>query len=137
METRTETRTFLYVEDDPKSREVMEFIIEFDLGHTVHIFQDSSNFIERVEALPTVPDLVFLDIHVAPNDGFTMLKMLRENEKFQHVHIVALTASVMSEEVELLKRAGFDSCLSKPIRMTTFSDDLQRLLGGEKIWRIS
>jgi chemosensory pili system protein ChpA (sensor histidine kinase/response regulator) len=130
-------RTFLYVEDDPKSRDVMEFILEVDLGHKVFIFQDSSNFMERVEALPIVPDLVFLDIHVAPHDGFTMLQMLREHEVYRNVHTVALTASVMSEEIELLKRSGFDSCLSKPIRMATFSNDIERLLGGEKIWRIS
>ena len=131
-----ESQTFLYVEDDAKSRDVMQFILEDDLGHKVFIFQDSTDFIERVEDLPTIPNLVFLDIHVPPHDGFTMLSMLRGHEQYKNVHIVALTASVMSEEIEQLKRAGFDSCLAKPIRMTTFSEVLARLIAGEKIWRI-
>jgi CheY-like chemotaxis protein len=50
--------------------------------------------------------------------------------------VVALTASVMNEEVEQLRAAGFHSCLAKPIDIDTFPDVLNRILDGESVWRI-
>lgn len=118
------------------SRDILEFILQDDLGHMVTIFPDSTDFIKRVEALPHKPDLIFLDIHVAPHDGFEMLSMLRKTDTFKDTHVVAMTASVMNEEIDQLRRAGFDSCLSKPIQFENFPKVLDRLLAGETIWRI-
>jgi CheY-like chemotaxis protein len=135
-ETNQQSLSFLYVEDDPMSRDIMEFILQDDLGHVVTIFPDSIDFIQRVEALPQKPDLIFLDIHLTPHDGFEMLSMLRQHEDYREAHVVAMTASVMNEEIDHLRRAGFDSCLSKPIQYENFPKVLLRLLSGEKLWRI-
>ncbi len=135
-DTNESLRNFLYIEDDPMSREVLQFILEDDLGHKVTIFPDSKDFMTRLEQLPQEPDLIFLDIHVAPHDGFEMLSMLRNSERYQKAHVVAMTASVMNEEIDKLRQAGFDSCLSKPVQFETFPQVLSRLLNGETIWRI-
>lgn len=126
-----------YVEDDPQSRRVVKMLMtgRMNLDH-VTIFENSENFIERVEALSPKPDVIFLDIHVQPHNGFNMLRMLRQLDWTQDVPIVALTASVMSEEVQELRTVGFSGCLAKPIDLTTFPDTFQRILGGESIWRI-
>ena len=132
-----EDRTFVYVEDEPMSRTVMEMLMVRGLGYkNLHIFEDSTDFIARMEALPAVPDLIFLDIHMRPHDGFEMLQMLRGHETFANVPVVALTASVMNEEVDMLKGAGFDSGIAKPIDQTTFSQTLDLILGGEEVWKI-
>jgi hypothetical protein len=49
---------------------------------------------------------------------------------------VALTASVMNEEVHKLREAGFHSVIAKPIDVDTFPDLLHRIVGGETVWRI-
>ncbi len=127
----------LYVEDDPRSRKVMEMCLKLKMRlSNFTIFEDSSRFLERVQSLDPRPNLVFLDIHVKPNSGFQMLEMLRSVETFKHVPVIALTASVMNEEVHMLQTAGFDGCLSKPLDMETFPDNLKRLLNGEHVWRI-
>ena len=127
----------LYVEDDPRSRKVMEMMLKLGmkLSH-VTIFDDSSNFVERVQAIAPRPDIIFLDIHVKPHSGFELLEMLRRLDQFKQVPIVALTASVMNEEVHTLRTAGFDGCFSKPLDIDTFPDNLKRVLDGEHIWRI-
>jgi len=127
----------LYVEDDLQSRRLMSMLLKgrLKLPH-VTILEDSENFLEHVEALDPKPELVLLDIHVKPYSGFEMLAMLREFEWAQHIPIVALTASVMNEEVQQLRRAGFNGCLAKPIDLDTFPDMLERILDGEFIWRI-
>jgi len=127
----------LYVEDDARSARIMKMLLTgtMNLQH-VNIFEESSDFIERVEALSPQPDVIFLDIHVKPYDGFEMLKMLREHPNYRKVPVVALTASVMNEEVEQLRVAGFDSCFAKPLDIDQFPDRLQRVLNGEVMWYI-
>lgn len=127
--------SFVYFEDDPFSRQVMEVLLTLQLGHKdVAIFEDSANFAARLAALPFVPDLIFLDIHMAPHTGFEVLKALREDPRYAHSRIVALTASVMNEEVEQLRVAGFDGVLGKPLDRRSFPDLVDRLLAGEQIW---
>src|SRR5689334_6319716 len=99
----------VYVEDDPMSRESLELLLRRVMGVTqLWIFENSANFIERVKALPRVPDLFLLDIQMQPHSGFEMLEMLRSDPAFRGARAVALTASVMVEEIELLRKSGFN-----------------------------
>ncbi|MCU0499573.1 MAG: response regulator [Anaerolineae bacterium] len=127
----------LYVEDDSKSRRVMQLLLinRMKLPH-VTILEDSQDFLERVLSIDPPPEVIFLDIHVTPLDGFEMLRLLRASKGFDQSKIVALTASVMSEEVVKLREAGFDGCLSKPIDSDIFPQLLERIMQGEQVWAI-
>jgi CheY-like chemotaxis protein len=100
------------------------------------IFEDSANFMARVEGLDVKPDVFFLDIHVRPHDGFAMLKMLREHPDYRDAKVIALTASVMNEEVEELRLAGFDGGIAKPIDQNVFPDLVALILKGERVWHV-
>jgi CheY-like chemotaxis protein len=65
-----------------------------------------------------------------------MLKMLREESDYADARIVALTASVMNEEVTLLRERGFDSIIAKPINVSSFPKLLERLVQGESVWHV-
>ncbi len=129
---------YLYVDDDPLSREVMQMLMETGMGveHLV-MFEDSSDFLKRAQALLQQPDIILLDIHVRPHNGFEMLKMLRSIPEFQTARVIALTASVMSEEVEQLRQGGFDGAIAKPINARTFPGLMQRIIAGEAVWHIA
>lgn len=133
----TKQPVVLYVEDDPQSRKLMSMLLKgrMKLPH-VTILEDSENFQAHVEALDPKPDIILLDIHMKPINGFEMLTLLREYAWVENTPIVALTASVMSEEVQRLRSIGFDGCLAKPIDLQTFPETLERILDGETIWRI-
>jgi two-component system, cell cycle response regulator DivK len=133
----TTNPVFLYVEDDVISRSIMQTLLCRVLKYDhVTIFADSADFMSKVEALPAKPDVIFLDIHVYPHNGFQMLDMLRSHEDYKDTSVVALTASVMNEEVEQLHNAGFDGGIAKPLDQSRFPDLLQRILRKEKIWQI-
>ena len=101
--------TFVYLEDDVLSRQVMEMILVRQLGYSdVVLLEDSTDFAAKIGALPHVPDVIFVDIHMQPHSGFEVLRQLRDNVNYDTSRIVALTASVMSEEVQLLRDAGFE-----------------------------
>lgn len=127
----------LCVEDDSSNRLVMKLLVEKTLkvGHYA-IFEDSTDFLERVRELPVRPDIILLDIHVPPFNGFQMLQMIREDPVYFDTKVVALTASVMNEEVERLRKSGFDGAIGKPITLSTFPVVIERILNGESIWQV-
>jgi len=128
--------TFVYVEDHLPSQTVMKLILR-ELGYVgLTVFSDSHNFIGAIEQLAPEPNVFFLDIHVRPHTGFEMLKMLREHPRFCNAFVIALTASVMSDEIEMLREAGFDGVIGKPISEESFEETLTRLLNGEQLWMI-
>ncbi len=127
----------VYVEDDEMSRMVVDILLHEQMQlSNVMIIENSQDFIERLESLSFVPDVILLDIHVKPLNGFQMLKLLRNHSVYSCKPIVALTASVMNEEVEQLKQAGFDGVLAKPLNEMTFPSVVERILAGEQIWNI-
>lgn len=129
--------TVLYVEDDPHSRKLMSMLLMGRMHlQNVTILEDSHDFESRVLTLNPQPNIVFLDIHVSPITGFEMLEILRRIPAFDSTPIIALTASVMNEEVHKLRNAGFSGCLAKPLDLSTFPDTFQRILNGEAVWRI-
>src|SRR5688572_1507118 len=100
---------FLYVEDDSTSRIVMEMILKHNFAQAqLTMFEDSTDFPNRLQNLPSKPDIIFLDIHMQPYTGFEMLKMIRGNPTYADCTVIALTASVMSEEIEQLEVCGFN-----------------------------
>ena len=129
-------RSVAYVEDDLFSREVMAMLLGVFMAiPTVTILEDSRDFLARVQATAMPPDIFLLDIHVKPLSGFEMLAELRASP-FRDSIVVALTASVMSEEVQQLREAGFDGVIAKPVDMDRFPEQIARLLRKEPVWGI-
>jgi CheY-like chemotaxis protein len=129
--------TFVYVENDPLSREVMKTMFTRGLGYPViTLFENSADFVDKLAALAQKPDVIFLDIHMEPLDGFALLEVIRQNEHYRSTQVVALTASVMNEEVKKLREAGFDGVIAKPINYDIFPSVLERILKGEEVWNV-
>jgi len=128
---------FLYVEDDSLSREVMQILLNevIDAG-SVTILPTSDNFIERVRQLEHLPDFILLDIYVEPVNGYDLLTQIRADSDFAHTKVIAVTASVMSTEVALLKAKGFDGAIAKPLDFATFPSLIHRIEAGEVIWQV-
>ena len=129
--------SYLYVEDDSLSREIMQMIMENVMNiRSFTIFSDSADFIDKMRQLPRRPDVIMLDIHVKPYSGFEMLNMLRAEPGCEQLKIIALTASVMSEEIEKLRTGGFDGAIGKPLSIQSFPDMMARVLAGEAVWHV-
>jgi len=129
---------YLYVDDDPMSREAIKVILTRVMGiERLWVFENSGDFMERIKALNAPPDVILLDIHVAPHNGFEMLAMLRRDPAFTDARVIALTASVMSDEVTLLQKSGFNGAIGKPINVTAFPDIVGRIIHGESVWYIT
>lgn len=133
------TQPFIvYAEDDELSILAMKMVIEKVMKlQNLTVFHSSGKFMDKLNQLGTIPDLFLLDIQMKPYDGFELLGMLKNDGRFQKSKIIALTASVMSEEVERLKQAGFHGAIAKPLDIPAFPGLIYGILKGESIWYIS
>lgn len=77
-------------------------------------------------------DLILMDCHMPNMDGFEATKLIRKMaDPFKSIPIIALTASALSEDIELCRLAGMDFVLTKPLDMLKLKNtiDIVRLNG--------
>jgi len=92
---------------DDTSDDLMLFQRAVNQGDTVREIKlteaRSAETALRKMALPSVvPDLIFLDLHLAELSGMDLLQMLKESERTRHVPVIILTGN---ENGALIKAA--------------------------------
>ncbi|MCP5094326.1 MAG: response regulator [Chloroflexi bacterium] len=130
--------SYLAVDDDPNTRQILTILLGQMMGSSqVVILEDSENFSGRLQSLPFVPSVIFLDIAVAPIDGFKMLEIIRGLSQYRETVVIALTARVMVEEIEHMKTVKFNGMIGKPIIRHIFPELVRRIVLGDDVWYIA
>ena len=62
-------------------------------------------------------DGVLMDCQMPVMDGYTATRLLREKEEFKDLPVIALTANVMSGDIEKVISAGMNDHIGKPINV--------------------
>lgn len=110
-------KTIMVVEDDPLSMKLAVDLLEMN-GFRAVACADGEKALEALK--DTIPALILLDIGMPKMNGFELYKKIREEKGMKQVKIFALSASVMKEEVERIKQAGFDDFIPKPVDIKSF-----------------
>jgi CheY-like chemotaxis protein len=74
------------------------------------------------------PDVALVDLAMPNMDGLQVARRLRQQMRFNHTLLIAITGWADQDHRLLCDEAGFDHCLIKPIELA----DLQNLLLGER-----
>jgi CheY-like chemotaxis protein len=120
-------RTILVADDNPVNRMLTRVLLErYDPTLRILEAEDGS------EALTLVyeqqPDLVFMDVNMPLMDGLEATRQLRAQETDRHQTVVALTGSLLPEDVSICLEAGMDDCLCKPVIRDQMYDLLDKYL---------
>jgi len=75
------------------------------------------------------PDIVFLDIRMPVLDGIEAVKQLQEDERWQGVKVVAISASALEHERREYLEVGFDDFIDKPFGFERLYECMAKLLG--------
>ena len=112
----------LVVDDDELNRRLMRVLLARE-GHHIEM---ASNGLEAFEAVKSKKfDIVFMDLQMPVMDGIEASRQIRAWEDGgTHTFIVALTASYLPENGQILFEAGMDNYISKPFEV----EHIQRLL---------
>ena len=128
--------TILVVEDNPDNL----FIVLEMLRLKVQVRYCAGKMTGRqlfalLEAQQELPvDMILLDLQLPLEDGYTVLRQIREQPRLAETRVVAMTANVMADDVERARAAGFDGFIGKPIDLRRFPAQIARILGGELVW---
>ncbi|MBF0438249.1 MAG: response regulator [Magnetococcales bacterium] len=102
----------LLVEDSPINQLVAQGMLQ-NVGMIVTLANHGQ---EALHLLMTRPfDLVFMDVQMPILDGFETTRRIRQMEKLSQLPIIAMTANVMTGDLERCLEAGMNDYITKPI----------------------
>lgn len=120
----------LIAEDNVVNQRVAQRILEKQ-GHEVVI---AGNGHEALESWAQAQfDLIMMDIQMPEMDGFAATTKIRESEqnKGEHIIIVAMTAHAMVGDRERCLAAGMDDYISKPIQAEAVAHVIDKLFSRD------
>lgn len=103
----------LLVEDNAVNQLVAKGMLS-KLGCQVEIAVNGAQAVAMLEHQAF--DLVLMDCNMPVMDGYEATRRIRQNGRWPHLPIIALTANAMPEERERCKAAGMSDYLAKPFR---------------------
>lgn len=94
----------------------------------------AANDVEAFELLDAHPDIatILMDINLGGGslDGEAIMQKLREDPRYAHLRIFAVTSYAMPGDRERFLAAGFDYYYPKPIQRDAILTTLEEVLGG-------
>ena len=102
------------VEDDPSIREIEVYALN-STGLEARGFADGGEFREALET--ERPELVLLDVMLPGEDGVTILKRLRADERYRDIPVIMATAKGTEFDKVQSLDLGADDYITKPFGM--------------------
>lgn len=69
-----------------------------------------------------VPDVIFLDIHMAGIDGVEICRNIRRDRRTSHVIIIGISSDNQPSLIVRVRNAGADGFLAKPIELAQLEE---------------
>jgi len=119
-------KRILIVDDDVRNVFVLTSALE---NYEAEIFE-AFNGQEALETLEDEGemDLILMDIMMPVMDGYEATRSIRNNDRFKHIPIIAVTAKALKEDRQKCIDAGADEYMTKPIDYNLLVKNIQRFL---------
>ncbi|HEX6384678.1 MAG TPA: response regulator [Anaerolineae bacterium] len=121
------TKTILQIEDNQANKLLVERVLE---PHHYRLLHAADGETGVSIAIDEKPDLILIDMGLPDVDGQTVVTLLKQIPDLQDVPIVAITAWPSAKALEMARRYGCDGCITKPIDVKTFPDQIAYYLGA-------
>lgn len=115
----------LVVDDNALNLTIMERWLQ-RWGAEVLLATNGAEALERVEAQP--PHLVLMDLHMPVMDGYEAIRRLRKlpDPHSAQLPVIALTASVLTEELQKAAHCGVQAVVRKPFEPNELLTQLEK-----------
>ena len=113
-------KTILYIEDNAANRLLIGRII----GDKYNLLFAETGEMGLNLALENKPEMILMDIGLPDLDGQTVGAMIRQIPELKDVVLIAITAWPEETAARMVSRYGFDGCITKPINITVFPDQI-------------
>ena len=103
----------LVVDDDPIGIKFINLLLT-GKGANVTSFPGGADF--KTHFRGGTFDLALVDIQMPEVSGYEVLRILRNQQEYKDLTVLAITANVFAKEKEKLEEVGFDGLILKPFR---------------------
>jgi two-component system, cell cycle response regulator DivK len=115
----------LIVEDNPRNMKLVRDVLQVKGFRTLEATNAEDGIVLAVERRP---DLILMDIQLPGMNGIAALGVLRGKPETERIPVIAVTASVMQSDRNLITGAGFDGYVGKPIDLMEFLGAVNAML---------
>jgi len=105
-------KTILIVEDDDLSMKLLTDLLQPHGYRTMHSVDGMDTTVLMKERRP---DLILMDIQLPRVSGLEHARMLKADDDWKDIPIIAVTALAMKGDKEKILEAGCDAYITKPI----------------------
>jgi two-component system cell cycle response regulator DivK len=119
----------LLVEDNEMNRDMLAKRLARK-GYAVISAQDGEQ--GHSLACSEAPDLILMDVSLPLMNGWEVTRLLKDNERTQHIPIIALTAHALVTDRNTAMDAGCDDYDTKPIDFARLEKKIDSLLTVKK-----
>jgi len=109
----SEKKTILIVDDEPDIVNLTEKFLKLGNFETITC-GNGRDALEIIEERYNEIALVLLDIMMPGTSGYSVLKVIKENEKFKDIIVILFTVKSFNEDIQKGKKLGADGYLTKP-----------------------
>ena len=119
----------LLAEDVEINREIVLTLLEPTLLE-IDCAVDGDEAVKFFSASPERYDMILMDVQMPVMDGLKATRLIRalDSEKARKIPIVAMTANVFREDIEMCIQAGMNDHIGKPIDYDELLENLKRYL---------
>lgn len=115
------------LEDDDSIRKLLDYTLKTQ-GYDILSFAQPSEFWKTLKTSTQRPNLILLDIMLPQEDGISILKKLRQDEKTSKIPVIMLTARDSEFDVVNGLDSGADDYVTKPFGMMTLLSRIKAVL---------
>ncbi len=119
-------RTILLVDDDIRNTFALSSILE-KRGLKILTAADGQEALDMLDQHQHEVELVLMDIMMPVMDGYEATRKIREQQQFEKLPVIALTAKALREDRDLCIAAGASDYMTKPI-------DYDQLFSLIRVW---
>jgi CheY-like chemotaxis protein len=118
----------LVVDDYDQNRLLLRRILEQFQVHLVELENgaEALEYLRREEP----PDLVLMDVQMPVLNGLEATRLIRGELGLADLPILAITAGVLDNEEALVREAGMNGHVSKPLDVGRLIAEIERLIGA-------
>ena len=117
----------LIVEDDRISQKMVRDALRA-AGYETEEVDSGELALQKVAE--STPDLIVMDVRLPGIDGLETARRLKADPGTAAIPIVAVTAHAMPEDESLIREAGCDAYIAKPLRFSALLGVVRDLLAG-------
>lgn len=107
----------LVVEDNLQNQEITKELLD-KVGVSADIASNGAEALDRIKEREY--DAVLMDCQMPVMDGYEATKILREDERYKEIPIIAMTANSMQRDKEKCLFVGMNDVITKPVDIKNF-----------------